>query len=67
VRSRGLCVDLPHPVLGSVPSVACPIRFSETPVQYRHAAPSLGQHSRQAMTDANASASSHPESQENTA
>jgi crotonobetainyl-CoA:carnitine CoA-transferase CaiB-like acyl-CoA transferase len=53
VRARGLRVELPHPVLGSVPSVACPIRFSETPVQYRSAAPSLGQHSAQAATGEN--------------
>jgi crotonobetainyl-CoA:carnitine CoA-transferase CaiB-like acyl-CoA transferase len=42
VRARGLRVDLPHPLAGSVPSVASPLRLSKTPVQYRHAAPVLG-------------------------
>jgi crotonobetainyl-CoA:carnitine CoA-transferase CaiB-like acyl-CoA transferase len=42
VLARGLRVDLPHPVTGTAPSVASPLRFSKTPVQYRAAAPALG-------------------------
>ena len=36
---------LPHPLAGSVPQVASPIRLSETPVEYRKAPPVLGEHS----------------------
>ncbi len=42
VRSRGLRVDIPHPVLGSVPAVASPLRLSKTPVRHDRAAPMLG-------------------------
>ncbi len=42
VRARGLKFALPHPVCGSVPQVRSPMRFSESPVAYRNAAPLLG-------------------------
>lgn len=45
VQARGLRLDLPHPLAGSVPQVASPIRLSETPVEYRKAPPVLGEHS----------------------
>ncbi len=44
VRHRGLRIDLPHPLSGSVPQVAAPFRFSATPVDYEAAPPTLGQH-----------------------
>jgi crotonobetainyl-CoA:carnitine CoA-transferase CaiB-like acyl-CoA transferase len=44
VQARGLRVDLPHPLAGTAPAVASPLRFSRTPVQYRWAAPALGAH-----------------------
>lgn len=45
VQARGLRRDMPHPLAGSVPQVASPIRLSETPVEYRKAPPVLGEHS----------------------
>lgn len=45
VRHRGLRVDMPHPLAGTVAQVASPIRLSETPVAYRRAPPLLGEHS----------------------
>lgn len=42
VRARGMRLDLPHPTLGSVPSVANPIKYSGTPLSYRSAPPTLG-------------------------
>ena len=45
VLARGLRVEMPHPLAGSVPQVASPIRLSETPVEYRKAPPLLGEHS----------------------
>jgi crotonobetainyl-CoA:carnitine CoA-transferase CaiB-like acyl-CoA transferase len=44
-------LDLPHPLAGSVPSVANPIKFSGTPIQYEAAPPTLGQHSNQVLKD----------------
>ncbi|MGA8566589.1 MAG: CaiB/BaiF CoA-transferase family protein [Candidatus Binataceae bacterium] len=42
VQARGLRLDLPHPAIGSVPSVANPIKYSVTPISYRSAPPTLG-------------------------
>ena len=39
VKSRGLQLELPHPLAGSVPSVANPIRMSATPPRYETAPP----------------------------
>jgi crotonobetainyl-CoA:carnitine CoA-transferase CaiB-like acyl-CoA transferase len=43
VQARGMRVELDHPLAGTVPLVANPIRMSETPVQYRRPPPTLGQ------------------------
>ncbi|WP_028238551.1 CaiB/BaiF CoA transferase family protein [Stutzerimonas azotifigens] len=44
VRARGLRVEVEHPLAGTLPQVASPIRLSETPVSYRQAPPLLGEH-----------------------
>jgi crotonobetainyl-CoA:carnitine CoA-transferase CaiB-like acyl-CoA transferase len=46
VRHRGLQIELDHPTAGSVPGVANPIRFSQTPIEFERAPPLLGQHTR---------------------
>lgn len=51
VVARGLKVDVPHPLAGSVPQVASPIRLSETPVEYRRAPPLLGEHTEVVLMD----------------
>jgi len=51
VLARGLKVELPHPLAGSVPAVANPIRFSATPVEYRNAAPLLGEHTEAVLRE----------------
>ena len=38
VRHRGMKIDVPHPLSGTVPLVANPIRFSRTPRIVRRAA-----------------------------
>lgn len=48
--ARGLRVDLPHSA-GQAPGVANPIRLSKTPVQYRHAPPTLGEHTVEVLRD----------------
>jgi crotonobetainyl-CoA:carnitine CoA-transferase CaiB-like acyl-CoA transferase len=42
VQARGLRIDLPHTAIGTVPSVANPIKYSATPISYRSAPPMLG-------------------------
>jgi formyl-CoA transferase len=49
VQSRGLRIDLPHPVAGSVPQVANPLRLSATPVDYPRAPPLLGADTREVL------------------
>ncbi|MCU1735454.1 MULTISPECIES: CaiB/BaiF CoA transferase family protein [unclassified Pseudomonas] len=50
VKARGLAIDIPHSLGGSVPQVASPIRLSETPVEYRNAPPLLGEHTEQVLS-----------------
>ncbi|MFM0032441.1 CaiB/BaiF CoA-transferase family protein [Paraburkholderia madseniana] len=49
VQYRGMRVDLPHPLSGSAPSVANPIRMSASPIRYRSAPPTLGQHTNDVL------------------
>jgi crotonobetainyl-CoA:carnitine CoA-transferase CaiB-like acyl-CoA transferase len=42
-------IDLPHPLSGSVPLVANPIRFSKTAPRYERAPPLLGQHTDEVL------------------
>ncbi len=44
VQHRGLRQTLPHPTGGTVEQVACPIRYSGTPLDKATAPPTLGQH-----------------------
>ena len=44
VVARGMRLDLPHPLAGSVPQVAAPLRFSGTPIAYDRPPPLLGEH-----------------------
>jgi crotonobetainyl-CoA:carnitine CoA-transferase CaiB-like acyl-CoA transferase len=51
VQARGMRLDLPHPALGSVPSVASPINYSATPLSYRSAPPMLGADTDEILRD----------------
>ena len=48
-KHRGAIVSLPHALGVDVPSVASPMRFSKTPVEYRNAPPLLGEHTREIL------------------
>ena len=50
VRHRGLRVDIPHPAGVPCPTVASPMRFSETPVTYKAPPPQLGEHTREVLS-----------------
>jgi formyl-CoA transferase len=43
VAARGMKLDLPHPLAGTVPQVGNPLKFSATPIAYDRAPPLLGQ------------------------
>lgn len=49
VQARGLALQLPHALAGSLPQVASPLRLSRTPVEYRHAPPLLGEHTLEVL------------------
>lgn len=51
VIARRMRVDLPHPRAGTLPSIANPIRFSGTPIEYTHAPPVLGQHTEEVLRE----------------
>ncbi len=51
IQHRGLQLELDHPTAGKVPSVANPIKLSETPVTYDKAPPTLGQHTEQILSE----------------
>ncbi|MFL6700234.1 MAG: CoA transferase, partial [Vitreoscilla sp.] len=49
VIARGLRIELPHAVAGTVPGVANPIRLSASPVAYDRGPPVLGEHTTQVL------------------
>jgi crotonobetainyl-CoA:carnitine CoA-transferase CaiB-like acyl-CoA transferase len=51
VLARGMKGELAHPLSGSMPFIANPMRFSETPVSYERAPPLLGQHTREVLEE----------------
>lgn len=48
-RAANLVTQVPHPTAGTVPNLALPVRFSDTPVVTPSAAPLIGQHSREIL------------------
>ncbi|HEY1335634.1 MAG TPA: CoA transferase, partial [Myxococcaceae bacterium] len=50
VQSRGLRVEVPHPLAGTVPVVASPMRLSRTPVHHG-TPPLLGEHTGEVLRD----------------
>jgi formyl-CoA transferase/CoA:oxalate CoA-transferase len=50
-RARNFLVELQHPVAGRVSSMGNPIRLSETPMSYRFAPPTLGQHTGEVLAE----------------
>ncbi|NKB76651.1 MAG: CoA transferase [Gammaproteobacteria bacterium] len=43
VQARGMKIELPHPLSGTVAGVGNPLKFSETPVEYHKAPPLHGE------------------------
>ncbi|MEE2969644.1 MAG: CoA transferase, partial [Pseudomonadota bacterium] len=53
VASRGMAIDMDHPLAGSgkVTLAANPAKLSETPLAYRRAPPTLGQHTDEVLAE----------------
>ena len=51
VRSRGMTVEMEHPLAGSVRLVASPIKLSKTPIRYRRPPPLLGADTDAVLTE----------------
>ncbi len=51
VKARGMQVELDHPLSGTVPGVGNPLKFSETPVEYRNSAPLHGADTIQVLSE----------------
>ncbi len=51
VRERRMRIDLPHPLSGTVPLVANPIKMSRTPPVAVRVPPTLGQHTAQVLRE----------------
>jgi crotonobetainyl-CoA:carnitine CoA-transferase CaiB-like acyl-CoA transferase len=48
-KARGVRFDLPHPLSGTVPMIASPMKFSATPVRQDTPPPTLGQHTDEVL------------------
>jgi crotonobetainyl-CoA:carnitine CoA-transferase CaiB-like acyl-CoA transferase len=52
IRARAMEIAMPHNLTTSpVHLVGSPLKLSETPVTYRHAPPTAGQHSENVLRD----------------
>ena len=53
VASRHMVLEMDHPATGTAPVklIASPIRMTGTPVAYRHAPPTLGQHTEEVLAE----------------
>ena len=49
VQHRGMAVEVPHPLAGTVKICANPIKLSETPIDEYTAPPTLGQHTQEVL------------------
>jgi crotonobetainyl-CoA:carnitine CoA-transferase CaiB-like acyl-CoA transferase len=47
--ARKTLQSIPHPLSGTAPIIASPMKFSATPIEYKNSAPLLGQHTDEIM------------------
>ncbi|MBI3373070.1 MAG: CoA transferase [Betaproteobacteria bacterium] len=50
VEERRMVVEIAHPQRAAMPLLANPIRYSETPIQYRLRPPALGEHTAEVLS-----------------
>ena len=51
VSAREMLVKMEHPTIGELPLVGSPLKFSETPVEYRLPPPRLGEHTDEILKE----------------
>ena len=51
IKARQMQLMIEHPTIGEVPQVKTPIHYSDTPLDYCKAPPTLGQHVDEVLTD----------------
>ena len=51
VQARDLLIEMDHPTIGKLPLVGSPLKFSETPVEYRRPPPRLGEHTQEVLKE----------------
>jgi crotonobetainyl-CoA:carnitine CoA-transferase CaiB-like acyl-CoA transferase len=49
--AREMVVETEHPQAGPTRALGCPVHFSKTPTRIDHAAPLLGEHTREILRD----------------
>ena len=50
-KARGMVVEVSHPQAGATETLGCPVHFSATPTRIDRAAPMLGQHTRELLSE----------------
>jgi crotonobetainyl-CoA:carnitine CoA-transferase CaiB-like acyl-CoA transferase len=51
LQHRQMLREMPHPIAGTIPFVANPVRFSETPIEYGRWPPLHGEHTREVLRE----------------
>ena len=50
IQHRGMVVNIPHAYNKKFKVIGSPMKLSDTPVEYRHAPPQLGEHTTQILS-----------------
>jgi len=51
VEAREMLIHMQHPTIGELPLVGSPLKFSDTPVEYKLPPPRLGEHTEQVLKE----------------
>jgi len=51
VHARDMLIHMEHPTIGKLPLVGSPLKFSETPVNYKLPPPRLGEHTKEILKE----------------
>jgi len=49
VQARGMLIEMEHPMIVKLPLAGSPLKFSETPVDYKLPPPRLGEHTKEIL------------------
>ena len=49
VEAREMLIHMQHPTIGDLPLVGSPLKFSDTPVEYKLPPPRLGEHTEEVL------------------